>query len=169
MSEWETERLALPLLAAAQAQKEWVHNEALSRIDIAAQCVVESADLSVPPAAPVLGACWIVPAGASGAWAGQAGAIAGWTSGGWRFVAPRTGFHAWVRDRGHGLRHDGANWQDDAVRADGLFIGGQQVVGVRQPGVAAAAGGTIVDVQARDAIAAILAAMRAHGLISLDE
>ena len=28
------------VLAAAQAQKEWVHNEALSRIDIAAQCVM---------------------------------------------------------------------------------------------------------------------------------
>jgi hypothetical protein len=38
-------------------------------------------------------------------------------------------------------------------------------VGPRQPGIAPPAGGATLDVEARSAIAAILAALTAHGLI----
>ncbi|MFX4817188.1 DUF2793 domain-containing protein, partial [Acinetobacter baumannii] len=55
-----TSRLALPLLAAGQAQKEMFHNEALALIDLALAAAVESVGLNTPPATPEDGQCWIV-------------------------------------------------------------------------------------------------------------
>ncbi|WP_235600834.1 MULTISPECIES: hypothetical protein [unclassified Sphingobium] len=61
---------------------------------------------------------------------------------------------------------DGARWEDSAVRADGFYVGGQRVVGAAVAAVANPAGGAIVDVEARSALAAILGALRTHGLIA---
>jgi hypothetical protein len=88
-------RFALPFLQPGQAQKEVYHNEALALLDIAVQAAVQSADVAVPPDSPATGSCWIVAAGATGAWAGRSGTIAGWTSGGWRFVEPSEGMQVW--------------------------------------------------------------------------
>ncbi|QJR01488.1 DUF2793 domain-containing protein [Sphingobium yanoikuyae] len=162
-----SDRWALPLLHAGQAQKEIMHNEALARIDMLLHGVAESADLAVPPTAPVAGQCWIVAAGASGAWAGRQEHVAGWTEGGWRFVAPRAGLRLAVTDRGHAMVHDGTAWRDDAVRSEGFYVAGQQIVGARQPAITGPTGGTTVDSESRGAIAAILAALQAHGLISM--
>ena len=166
MTLMHTDRLALPLLAAGQAQKELAHNEALLRADIATQAVVESADLAAPPGAPAAGQCWIVAAGASGDWAGQAGAIAGWTGGGWRFVQPGAFWRAFVADRGHAMRHDGAGWIDEEMRSDGYFVAGEQVIAGRRAAIANPAGGATVDSEARTTVIAILAALRMHGLIA---
>lgn len=161
-----TPRWALPQLFAGQAQKELYHNEALVRIDMLLHGLAESATETTPPVTPDVGMCWIVSTGATGAWDGQDGALACWTEGGWRFIAPGAGLSLWVGDSGRRIRHDGAGWQDEQVQADGFFVGGNQVVGGRLPAVADAAGGATVDNEARTAIAAILNAMRAHGLIS---
>lgn len=161
----ETDRLGLPLLAAGQAQKEITHNEALGLIDLIAQTVVESADLSTPPTAPEAGQCWAVAAGAAGDWAGREGAIAGWTTAGWLFLMPGAGWRAWARDRGGMIRFDGAAWADEAVRADGFYLAGERVLAARQGAIAAPSGGATQDAEGRSAIAAILAALRAHGLI----
>lgn len=161
----ETDRLRLPLLAAGQAQKEITHNEALGLIDMIVQAVVESADLATPPVAPEAGQCWAVAMGADGAWAGRDGALAGWTAAGWLFLAPETGWRAWARDRGHMIRFDGTAWGDEPVRSDGIYIGGIRVIGARQGAIAAPSGGLTQDAEARSAIAAILAALGAHGLI----
>jgi len=161
----ETDRLGLPLLAAGQAQKEITHNEALGLIDLIAQAVVESADLSTPPAAPEAGRCWAVAAGAAGDWAGREGAIAGWTAAGWLFLTPAAGWRAWARDRGGMIRFDGAVWVDEPVRVDGFYLAGQRLVGTRQGAIAAPSGGATQDAEARGTIAAILAALRTHGLI----
>ncbi len=160
-----TARWELPLLHAGQAQKELFHNEALTLIDMLVHGVARSADVAVPPDAPVAGSCWIVAAGASGAWAGQAGAVALWTAGGWRFVAPRQGLALFVADRGHALVHDGSGWQDAALRGDGLYLGGVQVVGEQLGAIAAPSGGATVDAEARATIGSILSALRSHGLI----
>lgn len=166
MTLMQTDRLALPLLAAGQAGKELVHNEALLLLDMATQAVVESADLAVPPGSPAAGQCWIVAAGASGDWADQTGAIAGWTGNGWRFLQPGAGWRAFVADRGHGVRHDGAGWADEEMRSDGYFVAGEQVIAARQAAIANPAGGATVDSEARAAVMAILAALRMHGLIA---
>jgi hypothetical protein len=161
-----TARWALPLLHMGQAQKELFHNEALARLDMLLHGRVASADLPTPPASPGPGDCWIVAAGATGAWAGQEGAVAGWTEGGWRFVAPRTGLAMQVADRGHALIFDGAAWRDAAVRSDGLYYSENRVVGARTAAIADPSGGTVIDAGARAAIGAILGALRSHGLIA---
>lgn len=141
-----TERLGLPLLASGQAGKEMTVNEALALIDAAVQPIIAGvADL--PPAAPAAGESWLVGAAAGGAWAGQAHAIAGWTASGWRFVPARRGMTVWDGAMQHRRRFDGTGWAAPTA-------------------IAAPAGGTMVDVQARAAIAAILAELRAAGAVS---
>jgi len=132
-----TPRFGLPLLAVAQAQKEVTHNEALSLLDALLHAAVEAGPLSAPPAAPAEGQCWIVGAAPTGAWAEQEGAIALWTAGGWRFLAPREGMR---------VRLD-----------DGAWIGPDVV--------AAPSGGTVIDVEARAALAALILSLEAQGLM----
>ncbi len=50
-----TDRLALVLIAPGQAQKEMTHNEALARLDIMVQAVVQSVAPASVPASPMLG------------------------------------------------------------------------------------------------------------------
>jgi hypothetical protein len=59
----------------------------LVRIDLALHPSVEG-ELASPPADPTEGECWLVGAGASGAWSGKERMIAGWTSAGRRYLAP---------------------------------------------------------------------------------
>lgn len=167
MTQDATPRWDLPLLHAGQAQKELFHNEALARIDMLLHGVAESADLTEPPVSPENGACWIVADGADSVWTGRDGAIACWTEGGWRFVMPRAGLAMGVADRGHAMIHDGAAWIDERLRADGMYVGGNRVVGARGAAIADPAGGSIIDEGSRDAIGAILAALRNHGLIDV--
>lgn len=111
----ETYHFALPLLAAAQAQKHVTVNEALARLDALAALRVVSASVSTPPANPADGESYIVPASASGAWQGQGGRIALWANGGWAFVAAKPGWAAWNQASESVWRYDGGAWQDEAV------------------------------------------------------
>jgi hypothetical protein len=162
----QSDRLKLPLLAAAQAQKEMTHNEALALADIAVQAVVQSVGPATVPESPILGQCWIVGAAPGGAWAGQAAAIAAWTSGGWRFVAPFEGMTAWSIADSVTVRRTATSWAIGGLTAATLAIGGQQVIGNRQPRVAQPAGGSTIDVQARAALTAIIVGLESHGLFS---
>ena len=162
----QSDRLKLPLLAAAQAQKDVTHNEALALADIAVQAVVQSVAPAVIPATPVVGQCWIVGTAPTGAWAGHAGAIAAWTSGGWRFLAPFEGMQAWSIADAVSVRRGASSWLIGSATATTLSVGGDQVVGARRPRVLAPTGGGVVDSQARAAIAALIAGLEAHGLFS---
>lgn len=142
-----TSRLALPLLAPGQAQKELFHNEALIRIDALLTAAVEAPPQNAPPATPANGTCWLVGSAPTGAWAEQPGKIAAFDSSGWRFIAPTEGMRLLVRSTQVVMRFAGGAWQ-----------GGQAI--------ASPAGGAIVDGEARAAISAILAAMRSYGLIA---
>src|SRR5688572_24198881 len=84
----QTARFALPYLAPGQLQKELFHNEALQRVDMLLCPVVEGPPAASPPVSPTAGSCYLVGSGASGAWAGNDGALACFTEGGWRFAAP---------------------------------------------------------------------------------
>ena len=106
----DTPNLALPLIAAAQAQKHVTHNEALLAIDALLQCAVADRDLASPPASPGEGARYIVAAGAGGAWAGQSDSIAFRQDGAWTFRAPRPGFLAFVADEAQLYLYGGAGW-----------------------------------------------------------
>lgn len=115
-----TYRHGLPLLQAGQAQKEVTHNEALVMLDLLAHPAVEEA-LASPPAEPQPGQAWLVQEGADGDWAGQDGALALWTAGGWRFAPARAGMLVWQKAAGGFMWFDGAQW-----RADGWPLAGQQ-------------------------------------------
>ena len=162
----KSDRLKLPLLAAAQAQKEVTHNEALAIADIAVQAVVQSVAPTSVPSSPLLGQCWIVGLSPTGAWAGQPNAIAAWTSGGWRFVAPFVGMQVWSIADNVMIRRDALTWVTGQLTAARLSINSQQVVGSRQPRVAVATGGVTIDLQARAAIAALIAGLETHGLFA---
>lgn len=161
----ESARLGLPLLAAGQAQKDLTHNEALALIDAGLCAAVEAMGVNAPPVSPQPGQCWILGSAPSGAWNGQADALAVWTESGWRFLPAVTGMQAWVKDRRlWAVRETGA-WSLGVVRAEKILVADQQVVGERQASVAAPSAGGVVDAEARAAIDAIISRMVAHGLI----
>lgn len=118
-----TARLALPYIAAAQAQKHVTHNDAIRRLDALVQPRLESLTLATPPSAPVEGQCWLVPPGATGAWAGQAGRIAAYEAGAWDFFALPAGLLAYVADVRRVLLFDGTRWVSPlAASAHGAAI-----------------------------------------------
>jgi hypothetical protein len=159
-----TARFALPLIAAGQAQKELFHNEALARIEALLAPVVEAISQDDPPATPAPGQCWIVGATPNGEWAGAARAIAAWTDGGWRFVAPVIAATVWSRADNLFARFDGSNWIIGEIPAARIMIGGVQVVGKQQSAIPAPSGGAVIDIEARNAVAAIVAVLKSHGL-----
>jgi hypothetical protein len=161
-----SDRMALPFLSAGQAQKELYHNEALTIIDLLTHAAVEDHGLDTPPSSPAPGQCWIVGASPSGAWTGHALALAGWTSGGWRFVAARAGMAVWDLANEYRLCFDGVDWIEGLVSCTGVTIGGLQVVGSRSAAIADPIGGSVIDVEGRTAIDFILDALRTHGLIA---
>lgn len=158
-------RFALPFILPGQAQKEVYHNEALIRVDAALQASVEEGPLATPPVMPIIGQCWIVGTGASGEWAGQEDKLAIWTAGGWRFISPLPGMLVWNIDSGCWLHWSGTGWSNGEIVASALMIDGQQVVGPRLPDVPSPSDGTIIDVEARSSIDALIATLKSHGLI----
>jgi hypothetical protein len=89
-----TPRLALPLIAASQAQKHVPVNESLGKLDALVQLSVIDRTLASPPASPENGDRYIVGAGATDAWAGQDKNIAAYDAG-WTFISPAEGWLAW--------------------------------------------------------------------------
>lgn len=106
-----TPSLALPLLAAAQAQKHVTHNEALLQLDALVQLAVIDRVHGAPPAAPVPGDRYLVAAGATGDWTGHAGEIALY-DGAWSFLLPRAGWRVFVAAERMTLVHTGEAWAD---------------------------------------------------------
>lgn len=163
-----TPRLGLPLLVAGQVQKELFHNEALAIVDLLIGGSVEGEPIAAPPASPILGTFYrIAAADTSGAFAGHEGSLAGWSAGGWRFVAPVEGMR--LTERGSGVElafRDGA-WTSGSIRGSEVVIAGVKVVGGRLAPIAVPAGGSAVDAEARAAVGQILVALRTHGLIAV--
>ena len=127
---------------------------------------VEEPPLATPLGSPVIGSCYIVAASPTGAWAGQAQKLAAYTSGGWRFIAPREGMSALVATSGVTAAFRSGAWQVGILAGSEVTVEGVKVVGVQEAAIAAPVGGTTVDSEARTAIGLILSAMRDHGLIA---
>ena len=139
-----TGRFGLPLLFAAQAQKEVCVNEALTIVDSLLHCAIEGIT-ATPPATPASGANWLVGAGGTGAWTGQDGQIASYQEGNWIFIAPRDGVSVLNRATGQQIHYFGG-WQTPVAPA-------------------APTGGTIIDTQARAAIASLISALLTAGVL----
>jgi hypothetical protein len=157
-------RFELPYILPGQAQKELFHNEALALVDLALHPAVETEPLASPPEQPEEGQCWIVAAGAAGAWAGRGGQLAMWTTSGWRYLRPVIGLEVWNKAQAMPLRWREGGWSGGELDCSAVRVGGQQVVGGRLPAVPSPSGGTVIDVEARTAIAALTAALMSHGL-----
>ncbi len=125
----ETPHLALPLLAAAQAQKHVTHNEALASLDALVHLAVKERGRTVAPETPDEGDRYLVGSGASGDFAGHEGEIALFDLGVWRFFAPRSGWRAYVEAEDRIVVFDGSQWRDlgryarDLDRIEHLGIG----------------------------------------------
>jgi hypothetical protein len=137
-------RFALPMLFAAQAQKEIFVNEALARIDGLLHLKVEG-EMDAPPSNPADGEAWIVGASPTGEWAGHSGNIALRQSTNWLFAVPVSGMTAFDSATQQTARYDG-QWQ-------------------RAAAVTLPSGGATVDVEARTAISEILAALSVAGVL----
>jgi hypothetical protein len=160
-----TARFAIPLLAAGQAQKELYHNEAVQTLETVASPSVEEGPRVSPPASPAVGACYIVAASPTGAWAGRPLNLAVYTAGGWRFVAPLEGVTAFVRSSSVWATFRSGVWELGILRGSNVTIAGQQVVGGRTMAIPGPSGGSVIDLEVRSAVGQILTALRQHGLI----
>jgi hypothetical protein len=139
-----TPRHSLPYLIAGQAQKEVFVNEALARIDALIQPVVAGTRAS-PPAEPAPGECWIVAVGASGDWIGADDHLASWDGGQWTLHPPFAGLRAF-------------DLAEDRVRTytvDWDFA----------PTLAEPSGGSVIDIEVRATVTAILDILRAQRII----
>lgn len=143
-----TPRFGLPNILVAQAHKEITHNESLAAIDALLHMSV-TATVATPPtlSAGDAGKCWLIAAGATGVWQGREKSIACWNGGSWNLIAPVAGMAIWHAQDQVELRFLGDAWQ--------------------QPGaVDAPQGGSVIDVEARAAIGAVLTQLRAKGLLA---
>ncbi len=104
-----TPRLNMPYLVAGQAQKEITHNDALNDLDSLAQISVINRTTATPPAAPAEGDSYIIAASPTGAWAGNANAVASYYSG-WRIKPAKAGWMAYVQAEAIFYMFDGNTW-----------------------------------------------------------
>lgn len=143
-----TPNFTLPLLHAAQAQKEIAHNEALVLIDSLLAAIIQGIANDPAALAPQSGQAWIIGNSPVGPWSGKPHAIAVFTDGGWRFASPLAGMRMFDRTAGLVRRYDGTSWLSGAA-------------------IAEPSGGTVVDVEARAVLSAVLAVLRQSGLAAV--
>lgn len=119
-------RLSLPFIQPSQAQKHVTHNEALLRLDLLAQLVVEEFDASTPPGSPVDGQVWALASTPTAAWAGHGDELAAWFDGAWMFIAPQEGWRALGKVDVDLRIWDGGSWdfpaQPDLNNLNGIGI-----------------------------------------------
>lgn len=123
-----TSNLSLPYIMAAQAQKHVTHNEAIRALDALVQLSVIDRQLATPPGSPAEGDRYIVPADATGAWAGQDGNVAAWQDGAWAFYSPLSGWVAWVEAEASLYVYGDSSWS--AYGENGDLAGGVSMVGI---------------------------------------
>ncbi|MFN4020652.1 MAG: DUF2793 domain-containing protein [Erythrobacter sp.] len=139
-----TPNAGLPLLFAGQAQKEFFVNQSLAILDaLASRTVI--ATLSGPPALPEEGACYLVAPAAAGEWSTKADHLALAIAGSWHFIAPAEGMLLFDRGAGRFL----------------CFRGGWQSAGLPT----APTGGSVIDIEARNALAQLVENLQTLGLI----
>lgn len=150
MPQIQTARYQLPFLAVGQAQKEITHNEALVLLDALISATIIS-ELSSAPTNLVetdAGKCWLIGSDAVGIWLGKMGQIACWIGGSWRYILPSEGMRIWRANSDSQAIRRGTLWQESTA-------------------ISAPTGGSVVDVEARVVVAAILDLLRQSGILRL--
>ena len=140
-----TPRYSLPLLFQGQVQKEFFVNEAHSRVDALLHTAIEGI-ADAPPSNPNDGECWLVSETPVGDWAGCANMLAAFSSGVWQLMPPSDGMRAFDKSA-------------DQMR---LYTGTWEMP--NEPPLPQ--GGTVVDIEARQAIADLFQTLRAARILS---
>lgn len=81
---------------------------------------VLSATTTAPPGSPVSGSGYIIPSGATGAWAGKTGRVAVWDGAAWAYAAPRDGWTMHVDGAGLTTYYNGIWSQANVATAAGV-------------------------------------------------
>lgn len=138
--------LGLPLLAAAQAQKHVTVNEALMRLDVLTQMAFKSRSLATPPVSPAEGDTYLIPSGATGAWATWDLNVAVFRDGVWMKLPPRPGWQGFTVDSLETVYFNGSAWI--VINAVGPTVmarsprGAQTLMGVAEAEVTLTSGST---------------------------
>ena len=131
---------------------------ALAGLDLLVAAAVLEVGRNGPPPSPAAGDCYVLGSSPTGSWAGQAKALAGYCDGGWRFVAAVAGMQVLDRSQNCLASYDGTAWTVGDLRGKKLTVDGVKVVGSQ--------GAAIANHSSDATVNAILAALRAHGLIA---
>lgn len=165
MTDELTPRLALPLLHAAQAQKEFTHNEALLRLDALVCGTLAGGPLTQPPPDASPGSVWLVGAGATGDWAGEDERLAIASPSGWRFVEAPAGLTLARLADGAPVVRTVNGWRIGTLVADRLEVGRRRIGGATAGTVADPVGGATIDQEVRSTLTTLLSILRAQGLV----
>lgn len=140
-----TARLGLPYLFPGQAQKEFMFNETLTRLDFLVNPAVHG-QIASPPDSPPAGAMFIVAPDGVGLFAGHEGMLACWDGQQWTFLAPQSGMTVFDAN-------DGSRWRftGDWIQANPPAL---------------PEGGQVVDQEARTALSALIGALQDAGIFS---
>ena len=117
-----TPHLGLVPLSADQSQKHVTVNEALARLDAAAQLAVLDRTRTTAPLNPQNGDRYLIASPATGEWSTHEDDIAAWDAAvqGWLFLSPKDGWQIWVIAERLTLSHDGAAWSPSAPTQLGI-------------------------------------------------
>lgn len=140
-------RFGMPLLFAGQVQKEAFVNESLSLLDGLIHCAI-AGEAASPPTTPVDGDTWMIASTPTGEWAERAGQLALRQAGQWLYVTPRDGLRVLDRATGQEVRRAAGTWRRP----------------VTPP---LPSGGSVVDSEARAALADVVTALREAGIFAL--
>lgn len=139
---------------------------ALHMLDAIVAGAVEEPPREEPPASPASGQCYLVGSSPVGDWSDHASHVAVFSEAGWRFVAPVAGMSLLVKSSGTFATFGSPGWEVGTLRASQVIVEGEQVIGPQAEPIAAPAGGSTIDVEARLTLEQILSVLRQHGLIA---
>lgn len=90
----------------------------IKKLGTVVQLAVLAMNIAAPPSSPAAGARYIIPAGATGDWAGKENQIAVRIGDAWEYYAPAAGWHAYNVDDGATYVFSGAAWGDLAAQGE---------------------------------------------------